>query len=315
MRRIVSDEQRGHGPKSARPCGVASGSALATSRHLPGQPSPGCAPLLSSALPDAIRAIQIGRKVLYVPGLLIQERSANNPGVVIRGITSDSGSARQGPRVTLYYNGGTPFVSGRFPAFAGAPGGAANAFQDANLSGYPAGAAALGDDQLGLNREVYDVNLTIDHQFEDDWSFTTVNGYRKFDSAEVFDADGTAAPFLEFAELAKGWQASHEGRFTYSGKTLRASFGWNAFIEDGRQNVPFATEEGTFLQCLSTLFGAPVASRPFGAAPCVAALIPGQIDRRLRHRKRGPGLQPPGRSGTGGRRDRLAAAVRQFRLH
>lgn len=331
----------------------------------------------------------------YVPGLLIQEQSANNPGVVIRGITSDSGSAQQGPRVTLYYNGvdisrsrgsyqaiydlervevvkgpqatlfgtasavgaislvsakpkpgfsaevrggygnfnqtllggfvnigsdtlafrlagewktrdgyvenlspnqdkelydqnqlglraslrwtptdrttvdligtydqqrngGTPFVSGRFPAFAGAPGGAANAFGDANLGGNPAGAAALGDDQLGLNREVYDLNLTIDHQFEDDWSFTTVNGYRKFDSAEVFDADGSAAPFLEFAEIADGWQFSHEGRFTYSGTTLRASFGWNAFIEDGRQNVPFATEEGTFLQCLSSLFGAPL---------------------------------------------------------
>jgi outer membrane receptor protein involved in Fe transport len=331
----------------------------------------------------------------YTPGLLIQEQSANNPGVVIRGITSDSGSAQQGPRVTLYYNGvdisrsrgsyqaiydlervevikgpqatlfgtasavgaislvsakprpgfsaevrgsygnfnqtmlggfvnvgsdtlafrlagewrtrdgyvenlspnqeedlyaqdqlglraslrwtptdattvdligtydqqrngGTPFVSGRFPAFTGAPGGAANAFRDANLGGNPAGAAVLGDDQLGLNREVYDLNLTIDHQFEDDWSFTTVNGYRKFDSAEVFDADGSAAPFLEFAEIAEGWQVSHEGRFTYSGDKLRASFGWNAFIEDGRQNVPFATEEGTFLQCLTTLFGAPL---------------------------------------------------------
>jgi iron complex outermembrane recepter protein len=41
----------------------------------------------------------------YTPGLLIQEQSANNPGVVIRGITSDSGSAQEGPRVTLYYNG------------------------------------------------------------------------------------------------------------------------------------------------------------------------------------------------------------------
>ncbi|KAK0329605.1 hypothetical protein LTR94_036102, partial [Friedmanniomyces endolithicus] len=33
------------------------------------------------------------------------EQSANNPGFVIRGITSDSGSAQQGARVTLYYNG------------------------------------------------------------------------------------------------------------------------------------------------------------------------------------------------------------------
>ncbi|KWV93909.1 TonB-dependent receptor [Erythrobacter sp. AP23] len=339
----------------------------------------------------------------YVPGLNIQEQSANNPGIVIRGITSDSGSSQQGPRVTLYYNGvdisrsrgsyqaiydldrvevikgpqatlfgtasavgaislvsarprdgfsaeltggygnfdqallgghlnvgndviagrvafewrtrdgyvenlnpaqeeelysqdqfgiraslrytptpdltidligtydqqrngGTPFISGTFPAFAGAPGGAANAFEDANLGGNPAGAAALGDDQLGLDREVYDLNLTAEWQFADDWTFTTVNGYRKFDSAEVFDADGTAAPFLEFTEIAEGDQFSHEGRFTYSGSQLRASFGWNAFVEDGIQNVPFATEEGTYLQCLTTLFGAPL----IPGIPCVA---------------------------------------------
>ncbi|MDP7324979.1 MAG: TonB-dependent receptor plug domain-containing protein, partial [Qipengyuania citrea] len=271
----------------------------------------------------------------YVPGLNIQEQSANNPGIVIRGITSDSGSSQQGPRVTLYYNGvdisrsrgsyqaiydlervevikgpqatlfgtasavgaislvsarpragfsgeitggygnfdqtllggylnagsdvlagriafewrqrdgyvenlnpgqdeelyaqdqfgvraslrytpsmdltidligtydqqrngGTPFISGTLPAFAGAPGGPGNAFEDANLGGYPAGAASLGNDQLGLDREVYDLNLTAAYEFGDNWTFTTVNGYREFDSAEVFDADGSAAPFLEF---------------------------------------------------------------------------------------------------------------------
>lgn len=346
----------------------------------------------------------------YVPGLLIQEQSANNPGVVIRGITSDSGSAQQGPRVTLYYNGvdisrsrgsyqaiydlervevikgpqatlfgtasavgaislvsakpregfsgevrggygnynqtllggfvnvgndklaariagewrardgyvtnlnpnqrkelyeqdqlgvraslrwtpttdltvdlvgtydqqrngGTPFVSGTFPAFLGAPGGAANAFRNANLSGNPAGAAALGNDQLGLNREVYDANLTLSYQFENDWSFTTVNGYREFDSREVFDADGSAAPFLEFTEFAKGWQVSHEGRFAYTGTKLRGSFGWNAFIEDGRQNVPFATEEGVFLTCLGGLFANPrrLCVAPDGSVPSLGA--------------------------------------------
>ncbi|GMN03030.1 TonB-dependent receptor [Erythrobacter sp. MTPC3] len=340
----------------------------------------------------------------YIPGLNIQEQSANNPGIVIRGVTSDSGSSQQGPRVTLYYNGvdisrsrgsyqaiydlervevikgpqatlfgtasavgaislvsarpregfsaevtggygnfdqtllggyvnagsdvlaarvafewrtrdgyvenlnanqeeelyaqdqvgvraslrytptpdvtvdligtydqqrngGTPFVSGTFPAFTGAPGGAENAFQPANLGGFPEGADALGDDQLGLNREVYDVNLTAEYQFSDDWTFTTVNGYREFDSAEVFDADGTAAPFLEFTEIATGWQVSHEGRFSYNGANLRASMGWNMFIEEGLQNVPFATEEGTYLQCLTTLFGAAL----IPGIPCVAA--------------------------------------------
>lgn len=324
----------------------------------------------------------------YIPGLNIQEQSANNPGIVIRGITSDSGSSQQGPRVTLYYNGvdisrsrgsyqaiydlervevikgpqatlfgtasavgaismtsarprpgfsgaltggygnydatllsgflnagsdtiagriafewkkrdgyvenlsprqeddlysqnqlgaraslrftptdaltvdligtydqqrngGTPFISRVLPTEAG-PG---NPFGKAHLGGSPLSAQVLGDDQLGLNREVYDVNLTASYEFAPGLTFTTVNGYRRFDSREVFDADGSAAWFLEFAEIAKGWQASHEGRFSYTDPQWRASFGWNVFVEDNRQNVPFSSEEGTFLQCAAVLQG------------------------------------------------------------
>ncbi len=319
----------------------------------------------------------------YVPGLNIQEQSANNPGIVIRGITSDSGSAQQAARVTLYYNGvdisrsrgsyqaiydvdrievikgpqatlfgtastigaisiisarpkpgvsaeltggygnydatllsghinigndviagriagewkkrdgyvhnlsdrqgdlyaqdqfglrgslrftptdaltidligtydqqrnsGTPFISGNFPTASGP----ANPFGDANLSGAPAGIskAVLGSDDLGLRREVYDVNLTASYDFADGWNFTTVNGYRKFDSQEVFDADGSAAWYLEFTEDSQGWQASHESRFAYEDEHVRASFGWNFFHEDNFQRVPFSTEEGTYLAC------------------------------------------------------------------
>ncbi len=335
----------------------------------------------------------------YIPGLNIQEQSANNPGVVIRGITSDSGSSQQGPRVTLYYNGvdisrsrgsyqaiydldrvevvkgpqatlfgtasavgaislvsarpregfsaeltggygnfdqtlvsgfvnagsdvlagriagewrtrdgyvenlserqdeelyaqdqlglraslrytpttdltvdligtydrqrngGTPFISGRFPTQAGPP----DPFGVANLGGSPFSAEALGDDQLGLNRDVYDLNLSAQYAFDEGWTFTTVNGYREFDSAEVFDADGSAAPFLEFAEIAEGWQFSHEGRFNYIDPSWRAAFGWNYLTENGNQNVPFSTEEGLFLQCLTGLFGAPL----IPGIPCVA---------------------------------------------
>ena len=322
----------------------------------------------------------------YVPGLNIQEQSANNPGIVIRGITSDSGSAQQGPRVTLYYNGvdisrsrgsyqaiydlervevikgpqatlfgtaaavgaisitsarpragfsgaitggygnfdqtllsgflnagsdvfagriaferrtrdgyvenlspnqedelyaqdqlgvraslrwsprdsvtfdligtydrqrngGTPFVSGRLPTTDGP----ANPFGRASLGGSPLSESTLGADQLGLDRDVYDVNLTGSFDLGERWNFTTVNGYRDFDSLEVFDADGSAAWYLEFAELAKGWQASHEGRFAYSSKRFRGSAGWNVFAERGVQNVPFSSEEGIFLQCAARL--------------------------------------------------------------
>lgn len=322
----------------------------------------------------------------YVPGLNIQEQSANNPGVVIRGITSDSGSAQQGPRVTLYYNGvdisrsrgsyqaiydlervevikgpqatlfgtasavgaislvsakpqpgisaqltggygnfnqtllggylnsgdetiaariafewrkrdgyvenlnpsqtkelyaqdqlglrlsvrwkpsdrvtvdltgtydrqrngGTPFISGTYATASGP----ANPFGDANLGGSPLSLSVLGAPQLGLDRDVYDANLTVAVELTDELTFTTVNGYRDFDSLEIFDADGSAAWYLEFAELAQGWQASHEGRFSYQSSSLRASAGWNVFKEDGIQAVPFSSEEGTFLQCAANV--------------------------------------------------------------
>lgn len=326
----------------------------------------------------------IGELSNYVPGLNVQVQSANNPGFVIRGITSDSGSAQQGPRVTLYYNGidisrsrgayqgiydldrvevvkgpqatlfGTAatigaisFVSakpqaGTSASLTGAYGnlnayrveGFVNAGNDviaariagqwkkrdgyienlapgqddlyaqdqlglrgslrytpttdftadltftydrqrnsgtpflsknlgstsvnglydaAYLGGSPLSGEVLGADKLGLNRDVYDGNLTLSWDFSDGWNFTTVNGYRHFDALEVFDADGSAAWYLEFAERAKGWQASHEGRFTYSDDQWRASFGWNYFIEDSSQYVPMSSELGTYLQCSANL--------------------------------------------------------------
>ncbi|NLR70406.1 TonB-dependent receptor [Novosphingobium sp. ERN07] len=344
---------------------------------------------ISAVTGDRIRELGVSdldELSAYVPGLNIQEQSANNPGVVIRGITSDSGSAQQGPRVTLYYNGvdisrsrgsyqaiydlervevikgpqatlfgtasavgaismvskrpepgvsamvtggignynqtllggflnsgdekiaariafewrtrdgyvenlaasqdeelyaqdqlglrlsvrwkpsdrvtvdligtydrqrngGTPFVSGTY-ATANGP---ANPFGDANLGGSPLSATALGNSQLGLNRDVYDANLTITAELSDAITFTTVNGYRDFDSREVFDADGSAAWYLEFAENAKGWQASHEGRFSFQSSNIRASAGWNVFKEDSTQAVPFSSEEGIFLQCAANV--------------------------------------------------------------
>jgi iron complex outermembrane recepter protein len=331
----------------------------------------------------------------YIPGLNIQEQSANNPGIVIRGITSDSGSAQQAARVTLYYNGidisrsrgsyqdiydvdrievikgpqatlfgtasavgaisiisarpkegvssevtggignfnqrllaahlnlgsetiagriafalkrrdgyvtnlapgqddlngqdqygaraslrfkpsdnftadliltydrqrnpGTAFVSGNLPTTAGP----ANVFGAADLRGSPFSQAVLGDPKLGLKRDVYDANLTLEWQVADDWTITTVNGFRKFNSNEVFDADGSAAFYLEFAEDANGEQASHETRFAYNSDRFRGSFGWNLFREDNSQRVPFSTDEITYFQC--------VANAVVCGIPCVSA--------------------------------------------
>ncbi len=362
----------------------------------------------------------------YIPGLQIQEQSANNPGFVIRGITSDSGSAQQGARVTLYYNGidisrtrgayqdlydierievvkgpqatlfgtaaavgaisivsarpkagteggliasygnfnrtqvsgylnaGNETLAGRI-AFAykyrdgyvrniaGDPdvpnqnqgrvdqddlngqdqrgvrgslrwrpngsvtadlvltydgqrnpgtafksrvfaptGGQTGDYGYAELSGSPFSAEVLGRRKLGLTRNVYDANLTVAVDVAPGITFTTVNGYRRFDALEIFDADGGPAWYLEFGEDAKGDQWSHESRFAFDGAHYRASIGWNAFFENGQQRVPFSTEEGTYLACSTAadfarvrqLLGA--AGLPTGTA-CVApdGTIPG----------------------------------------
>lgn len=41
----------------------------------------------------------------YTPGLIVQEQSPNNPGFVIRGLTSDSGESNIEPRVSVYQDG------------------------------------------------------------------------------------------------------------------------------------------------------------------------------------------------------------------
>ncbi|MGR7813933.1 TonB-dependent receptor [Lacinutrix undariae] len=41
----------------------------------------------------------------YVPGLQVQIQSVNNPGIVVRGITSDSGDSRVEPRVSIFQDG------------------------------------------------------------------------------------------------------------------------------------------------------------------------------------------------------------------
>lgn len=319
------------------------------------------------------------------PGLIIQEQSPNNPGFVIRGITSDSGSAQAAPRVSVYYNGtdisrsrgsyfelfdiervevvkgpqatlfgtaasvgalsvttrkpqeefeagitagfgnfaaknlqgyltggqekvqgrvaftyreregyieniaanqpdlngierigvrpslrftpnddltidlvynyeknndsGTSFKSRRF-----APtGGDTSPYSFVEASGSPVAAQVFGKDDLGIERTVKDINLTVNWDLNQQWQLTSISAKRSFDSLEVFDADGTQAWFLEFAEDATGDQFSQELRLSYNGNKLNSFFGISYFDEDGSQRVPFSTEESVFLNCMGML--------------------------------------------------------------
>ncbi|WP_426168439.1 TonB-dependent receptor [Sandarakinorhabdus sp. DWP1-3-1] len=154
---------------------------------------------------------------------------------------------------------GTAFKSGTF-----APtGGTTSPFTFVEVAGSPVSAAVLGGDQPELVRNVYDLSATATYDADGPLSYTLVAGYRQFDSNEVFDADGTQAWFLEFAEDARGKQFSAEARVNYDSDTFRAFGGINFFREDGSQRVPFSTEEGTYLQC---------AARLVPGLPCINAV-------------------------------------------
>ena len=54
---------------------------------------------------DKLGITSLGQLAGYVPGLQVQEQSPNNPGFVIRGITSDSGDSTVQPRVSVFQDG------------------------------------------------------------------------------------------------------------------------------------------------------------------------------------------------------------------
>jgi outer membrane receptor protein involved in Fe transport len=329
------------------------------------------------------------------PGLVIQEQSPNNPGFVIRGITSDSGSSQSSPRVSIYYNGvdvsrsrgsyfelfdvegievvkgpqatlfgtaasvgaisvatrkpeqdfaaqikasvgnfaannvsgfvtgGNDMVQGRVaftyrardgfieniagdsnsqstggfvqedmhalnhvsyrPSLRITPnndvtidlvytyeknddsgtsfknglyaptGGDTSPYSFVEMPGSPLSEQVFGKEDLGVDRTVNDINLTANWNVNDNLTVTSITAQRSFDSLEVFDADGTQAWFLEFAEEAEGDQFSQELRAVYTQDKLTSIFGASYFSEDGSQAVPFSTEESIFLNCLGFL--------------------------------------------------------------
>lgn len=138
---------------------------------------------------------------------------------------------------------GTSFKSGTYAPSAGTLN--PNAFADLER----------GED-LFIDRSVWGTTLLIDHGIGDGLSLNSTTAYREFDSLESFDADGTAAPVLWFAEDAYGQQFSQEFRLNYDrGSRFKGFTGVSYFWEDGYQRVPFETDERSYWAMLTPLLG------------------------------------------------------------
>lgn len=175
---------------------------------------------------------------------------------------------------------GTAFVSANFPSSDGSQGDfrrgelsgafANNLLRFGGLSFNPAIgslvpdlttvsrdeiAAFLGRGELGLTREVFDLNTTLNWRINDHWDFTAIAAYREFDSIEVFDADGSQVPLLEISEIALGDQLSFEARAAYDYDGFRGFFGVNYFTEDNTSEIPTVLDETLFIGCANPLTG------------------------------------------------------------
>lgn len=135
-------------------------------------------------------------------------------------------------------------------------------------------------ENLGLDRTVWGLTLQGKHHFNPNVSLTSVTAYREFDSNEKFDADGTAAPALFFAEEAYGRQFSQELRMNFNiGSKFQGFAGANYFNENGWQRVPLWTDERSFLALVSPLAAPalnPMLQNSFGGlADMVTAMVSG----------------------------------------
>ncbi|MEO1014374.1 MAG: TonB-dependent receptor [Pseudomonadota bacterium] len=134
-------------------------------------------------------------------------------------------------------NSGTSFKSGTFIP----DGGEINPSSPAALNAFGPFEGAAG---LGLDREVTSVTMLMEWAASDAITINSVTGWREFDSLEIFDPDGFAAPLFVFGEEAVGDQFSQELRVRYdNGGPITGFVGASYFQEDGFQRVPLEYDE------------------------------------------------------------------------
>lgn len=136
---------------------------------------------------------------------------------------------------------GTSFKSGRYAPRGGDT--SPNTFADMEQG-----------ENLYIRRKVFGSTLLWNQQLSNRLTLNSISAFRWFDSLENFDADGTAAPALFFAEGAITRQYSQEFRLNYQDEGRFSGFaGVNFFTEDGSQRVPLFADERSLLALYSAV--------------------------------------------------------------
>lgn len=161
---------------------------------------------------------------------------------------------------------GTPFKARNFlptDPVTGAVLGGAEPWEPAALR---ASANFIDGSNLGLDREVYGATAILRLDLSDAFTLTSITAARRFDSLEVFDADGISLPLATISEDATGDQFSQELRLNYDdGGRVRAFAGVGYFEEDGAQRSPLQWDERVTLAVLTGQLNGAAAGTGFAA--------------------------------------------------
>jgi len=105
---------------------------------------------------------------------------------------------------------------------------------------------------LGLNRSVWGGTALLEDKFGGAFTLSSITAYRRFDSEEVFDPDGSSLPLAVMAEDSRGDQFSQELRLNYDdGGRVSGFVGSGYFYENNSERVPMLLDEQIVLALMT----------------------------------------------------------------
>ncbi len=117
-----------------------------------------------------------------------------------------------------------------------------------------------GDD-LGTDREVYGVTALGDFILSENWTLSTITGWRRYEGLDKFDSDGSQADLIEFDERADGRQFSQEVRFNFdNGGNFTGFVGGSYFDETSDRELDYQADERQLYALLSPQINANTAA-------------------------------------------------------
>ncbi len=124
---------------------------------------------------------------------------------------------------------------------------------------------------LGTDRQVYGATVLGDFSLSENWSLSTITGWRRYNGYDKFDSDGSQADLIEFDEHAWGRQLSQEVRFNFdNGGKFTGFLGGSYFDETSKRDLDYQADERQLYALLSPTLNASTG----GALPIISLLNP-----------------------------------------